>query len=277
MMQDLQNHYSEFQADIVGHWAIDFCDLNNASYDLDIENARIIIHNFGLSAQHLLSSKYFRPQVALAMAEAYRMVRHVEWLDGMLTRYNPETIILIGRICVADTVTQTIKFAFDAKTNKDDVLWKHILCGENADMAMAFINGLEKFLTAGMDYNVAEKKACAVAFNTWFACSTRMDLCDHDTLTLMDDMIENNEIFDLKKMEKNAVTCLTLMPGCQTSYIDTHLQNDILKNPYYIAMNNTANQTHLAQITRDINTVNVAGIVFRDHALAQRFALVDHA
>lgn len=275
-MHDILSYpYQSLINDLGKDWRVDFDDLNDVSYDLDIDNAIIVLHNHGLRPDQALSSPYFRPQILLALAEATRMARHVEWLDGMIARYHPQTIILLGRICVADTTTQKIKFAWDAKQDNDGSLWKHILCGESSDMALAFESSLEKYMTAGLDQAEAIKKSMAVAFNRWFTSPNRMTDCDHDTLNLIDGMITDNIIFNDKTLEKNAMICMTLMPAGESSYIDLYLQNDILKNPYYATIADPFNETHFSQILNDMNKVNVSGLVFSDPHLAARFALVE--
>ena len=273
MLNMVSCRYDEFINDLDDQWRVKFDDLNGIQYDLDIENSVIILHNHGLRPDQALSSPYFRPQVYLALAEALRMTRHVEWLDGMLERYHPETIILIGRICVADTVVQKIKFAWKSKMDGDNALWKHILCSNATDMAISFESALEKYSSAGMEESEAMRKSMAVAFNTWFSCSDRVRDCDHDTLNLIDGMIADHTRFEGKRLEKNAVTCLTLMPGDNNSYIDRFLQEDVLKNPYYVAINDTINQAHFVQAVMDMNTVRIGGLVFSDAALASRFSL----
>lgn len=271
----LQDSYDVLIQDISEGWGIEFDDLNGVSYDLDIGNKKIIIHNFGLKTDNLFQSPYFKPQATLSTIEALRMVRHVEWLDGALNRYHPETILLIGRICVADAQIHKIKCAWDAKMNDDHSLWKHILCGEESDMAVAFIHAFEKFLSSGLDEEEALKKSMAVAFNTWFSSADRQRDCDHDTLNLIDSMIAENTQFEGKRLEKNAITCLTLLAGYDTTYIDKYLQEDVLRNPYYSSVCDEINQSHLMQIISDMNKIHVGGLVFQDATLAARFTVCE--
>lgn len=275
MLEIMSGHYGALIDDLDGDWHVNFDDLNDLTYDLDIDSNVVILHNHGLRPDQALSSPYFRPQIILALAEALRMTRHVEWLDGMLGRYHPQTIILIGRVCVADTSVQKIKFAWEAKIDEDPTLWKHILCGDETDMAVAFESSLEKYLSSGMDDEGAMRKAMAVAFNQWFSNPDRVRECDHDTMNLIDGMIADRVHFDGKRLEKNAITCLTLVPGEDDSYLDRFLQDDVLKNPYYAAITDPINQSHFMQIITDMNTIRVGGLVFSDPVLAARFALAE--
>jgi len=260
---------------MMDEWSIDYKDLNDIPYDLDIDQKTIFIHNFGLSEQALNQSSYFKPQSDLAMIESMRMVRHVEWLEGAMARYHPETILLVGRICVADCQIQKIVKSYNEKMNGNDLLWKHILCSDLTDMAQAFEKALEKFMDTGHDLNLSMRQSMAVAFNRWFSCHDRLQQCDHDTLNLMDDMIEEGSQFGTKRLEHNAVVCLTLMTGDNTSYIDSHLQKDILNNPYYRDVTNDINEIHLMHVINDMNKTHVNGVSFSDPQLAARFAVCE--
>lgn len=277
VMNDLlSDHYDFIMDETPCAWTIDFDDLNNSPYHLDIDETRITLHNFGLKTDHLLASPYFRPQVVLALVEAMRMARHMEWLDGSWGDYNPETLLMIGRLCEADVQTHKILVAWNAKIEDDNhVLWKHILCGDQSSMAVAFITAMETLMSKGMDEDIALKKSMAVAFNSWFGDVDIVRACDHDTLNMLDDMVMSNHQFGTKKLQRNLLTCLTIMGNENTTYLDRFLQDDILKNPYYSALNDEINQSHLMQIMMDMNTISVGGIKFHDPALAARFALID--
>jgi hypothetical protein len=266
-------------ADLGQDWTVDYSDLSeHTAYDLCIESQTIYLNTHGLKADKAFASPYFRTQILLAYARALRMARHVEWLDGMLERYHPETILLIGRICIADTETHAIRLAFEAKIDNDDTsLWRQLLCGSVSDMAVSYENALENLLTKGIEEALATNKAMAIAFNQWFSCEERVGSCDYDTLGMIDGMIAANTRFQGKTMEKNAITCLTLTAGEDGSYIDSALQTDILKNPFYKSLNNPINQGYFMQIMQDMNKFKINGIVFSDPALAQRFQAIEDA
>lgn len=276
MLTDTINHYARLFDDIHDDWVIEYRDLNGVSYDLDIENRTIILHNFGLNHDALMTSLYFKPQVILALAESLRMVRHVEWLDNMLHRYHPHSIILMGRICVADAMTHKIRVAWDMKCDDEDAAWKHLLCSDLSDMTVAFSNMLEKLLSSGFDNDIAYQKSMAASFNQWFADENRLKQCDHDTLNLMDDMIADHTTFQSQPLNHNTVSCMTLPYGDEKqSYLDSSLVKDILKNPYYSMIDDTINQSHFMQVVEDMNKFHIGGLTFNDADLAARFAFPD--
>ncbi len=259
--------FADYHNDIVGDWTVEFDDLNDIGFDLDIENSTLILNSYGLKPDIAMRSHYYRPQIHLAMIESLRMIRHVEWLDGTLERYHPADIVHIGRICVADTHVHKIMTAWDIKCEGDDALWKHILCSDHADMALAYEKGLEKDLTV--------EQSMAIAFNTWFSGSDRLRDCDHDVLNLMDNMLDENTNFGNKKIKSYIVNALTMIVGEDSSYIDKMLQDDVTFNPYYRDIQDPINQSYLSQIVNDMNKTRVGGLVFQDSDLASRFAICD--
>ncbi len=275
MILELSDYYQILLGDIHDEWTIEYDDLNNGSYDLDINQKIITVHNFGLKTHHLMASPYFKPQVMLALVESLRMVRHVEWLDGVLNRYHPEIILLIGRLCVADAMAHKIHYAWDTKLEGDESLWRFLLCGADSDTALAYSKTLEKCLTTGVDEDVACKKSMAAALNMWFVNDQRLKDCDHDTLNVIDDMISEGTSFANQSIKANAVTCMTLMGGDTTTYLDQFLIHDIIKNPYYRAVDDAINQSHLMQCIADMNKVYVGGLVFQDASLAARFTFCE--
>jgi hypothetical protein len=257
----------DYHNDIVGDWAVEFDDLNDIGFDLDIENNTLILNSYGLRPEIAMQSHYYRPQIMLAMIESLRMIRHVEWLDGTLERYHPADIIHIGRICVADTHVHKIMTAWDVKCDGDDTLWKHILCSDHADMALSYENALDNGLT--------QHQSMACAFNMWFSGDERLRDCDHDVLNLMDNMLDDNGTFGHKKIKSYVVNYLTIMVGDDASYIDKMLQDDVMFNPYYRDVSDVINESHLSQIVSDMDKTRVGRLVFQDSALASRFAICD--
>jgi hypothetical protein len=258
-------------SDISNGWVVAYDDLNTVGYDIDVNEKTLTLNHFGMGFDSVMSSHYFRPQMQLSIIEATRMIRHIEWLDGALGDYHPESIIQIGRICVADALAHQI---LSTSTNDDngDAPWKHLLCGDISDIAMAFENGLESYLTRNMDYNIALKKSMAMAFNTWFSNQDRLKACDHDTLDLIDEMSDNQDFNDGQKLQTNDIVCLTSMRGTQSTYIDKTLCDDVIHNPYYKAIDDPINQSHFMQIIHDMHATRVGALVFQDSDLAARFS-----
>ncbi len=271
------DQFQSLVADLRDVWDVVYDDLDHMPYDMDWNNRRIILNNYGLRPESALQSYYFKPQIELAYAESLRMARSVEILIDCLADFHPETILLIGRICVADACIHKILYAWQERLNQNPTPWKHILCGEDSDVALAFINGLEKLLASGCSEKIATQKAMAIAFNTWFACADKKRNCDHDTLNLIDDMVPRRTDMALSRLslEAKTLSSLTFITGEKISYLDGPHQKDILKNRYYAQCDDVINQTHLTQILNDMDTITVGQIAFRDIDLAKRFLIAE--
>lgn len=270
---DMTSIIAALWRDIDPAWEVALCDLSDHAYDMDLDQKILSVNAKGLMADQVLASPYFGPQILLSVIEAARMVRHVEWLGHALERYHPESIIKIGRMCVADSVAQTIHTAWHARECGFEALWKHLLCGPHSDMAQCFDRVMERCLTQGIDESDAMIEALSLTFRTWFTDEDRVRACDHDSLNVMDDLIESDVTMGVKQIDSAAVTCLTLQIGGETTYLSSDLVRDMMTNPFYGAVDDPINQTHLMQIIRDNKISEVAGIPFRDVGLAQRFML----
>lgn len=273
-MNDAIPFIAPFIRDIDSEWTVMLADLSGDTYDIDPHARILYLDNNGLPDAKVLSSPYFMPRTVLGLIEGLRMVRHVEWLDGALEKYHPESVLRLGRICVADTVTQMIACAFAVKAGGTDILWKHILCGDYSHMARQFSRIYEKLLTSCQYDEIGEayKQAMAGAFNSWFSLESGVIACDHNSLDLMDAMMADNISFGYKSIEPAAVTCLTLQSGGGSSYIEPALLKDIVKSPYYVAVTDPINQTHLMQLMHDMQCITVGHVAFHDTKLAARFS-----
>jgi len=270
---DFKDFYEPLCADIDPSWNISYSDLdNNIPYDIDIGNRTITVQSYGLSFHALMSSPYFKPQAQLALVEGLRMTRHMEWLDGDIQNYKPDDILLIGRTCVADVTAHKIYHAWLEKIENDNPYqWKHILCSNAVDIAQSFEIMIERLQVQGFDDNTVIQKSMATAFNQWFSSQDRIRGCDHDTLNMIDDMIDENTQFLSTTLQGNILSCLTHQVSTTTSYIDQTFIHDVLHNPYYRTVLDEVNKIHLNHIKRDINTFHVAGLTFQDATLAERF------
>jgi len=266
------------QADLSAEWDFTYDDLDDAAYHIDADDHVITLNSYGLKPAAAMASTYFRPRIELALIESLRMARHHEWLDDVMTDFSPSSHVMINRVCEADVQAHKILTAWMARadTDNDGILWKHILCGADADMAMAFRTGLETLMAAGADDQQAMQKATAMAFNTWFAAPERIRVCDHHILNMMDDIMMNTAMRPgTAQLSSKMVACLTALNGTKDSYLDYHHQKDLVKNPYYTSIQDDINKTHLAHIIRDVKTHHAAGLVFQDGALAKRFAIIE--
>ncbi|PCH99785.1 MAG: hypothetical protein COB76_04880 [Alphaproteobacteria bacterium] len=273
--ENLTALFAALWRDIDPAWDINLCDLSGHGYDMDVDQKILSIDSKGLLPDQALSSSYFAPQILLSLIEGIRMVRHVEWLDNALERYHPESIVKIGRICVADSVSQTISVAWHGRGQGCDAMWKHLLCGMHSDMAQCFDRVMERGLSQGGDESDVLTEALEMTFRTWFTDEDRVVRCDHDSLNVMDELLNDEIEIGFKHIEQASIVCLTLQVGGNVTYLCRDVLRDMMRNPFYGAIDSLINQTHLMQIIRDTKINEVAGIPFRDIDLASRFMMID--
>jgi len=273
MLLEISHHYQTLIDDLQNDWTVELKDLNNAPFEIDTDSNTIFIHSYGLHHNRLMQSDYFRPQFLLNMVEALRMAKQTESLEDIIHRYQPNQIMLLARVCAADAITQKISFAWDAKLEDDNSLWKYLLCSDISDVALAFATSLEKLLTTGHDIDNAYQKSMVAGFNQWFASQDRQKQCDYDTLNMMDDMIADNVIFRTQSLDKNIILFVSSLIGEQKTYLDDDFIEDVLNNPYYASCHDEINQIHFMQIINEMNKINVGGLVFQDPNLAARFTI----
>jgi len=260
----------------VHDWTIEYDDLNDRSYDVDMDDQTITIHNFGLSDARLMESQYFRVQADLALIEAQSIATRLKWLGASLHDYHPEMIMILGRIMMADAQVQKIAYAYHEKCEGRDRMWKHLLCSDVMDLAKIYDQSLSYFQNNQQDDEVIIRHAMASVFHSWFLDHQRIETCDYDTLSFMDDMLDDDVVFGSQKPTLNDVTCLTPNMQDERSYLDRELQKDILKNPFYHDVKNDIHKTYLTQIITDNGKMFVNGIGFSDFGLAQRFFVMDN-
>jgi len=272
---EFMSFLSPFIAEIDNDWQMTFEYLDHNDYEIDEENKRILFSTYGLEVKQALKSPYFSPKIILSMVEALRVIRHAEWLDSSLMHYHPWSIVQIGRICMADIATQLLSFAWVIREEGYRDTWKTLLCSDYADMAVIYQTIIEKKLS-DIDMVVLRGIALAETFKQWFAKDERVAECDHSTLDLIDSMLLEQERPDQdcfnEYLKAMTVICLTLRAGGISSYVDTKMRTDILDNPYYSSISDPINHTHLKQIIRDLDTISIGNIAFRDKELAARFA-----
>ncbi len=263
-----------FRAQLSSVWNLHYADLSVESpYEIDCETQTITIHNFGLHINKAMESHYFAPQIELITIESLRMAYHAQNIDDMLNGLRIEDIIILARVIEADIQTTKIMAAWLARMQNNPILWRHVLCGDNADMATAFVRGLEAYLSSGMDQNQAMKNAMAMGFNQWFSCATRQQKCDHDTLNMIDDRM-NEFCIGQMTLSDNDISMVTSLLGDDISYLNTAHCHDILINPYYGQIRDEINQVHFNHIYRDMDKTYIGDLAFHDDDLAHRFVTI---
>ncbi len=250
-------------------WFVAFEDLRNSDYCIDVEERLLIIDsnilNFAVSGR----SSYFRNTIVLTMIKALRDIWQENRHGGFDELYSPEYIILMERIRAADLDVVAILVAWELSCKEYPKIWNHVMGSDINDMAMVFLRHLERVPPSLSNNN--GNGAIVASFKQWFNCARRVDICDHEILEYMDDILvstSSENAFGRKRPSKMSVEILSCLPN-KTAYLQG-LGSEILSNPVYSSINNEINQTHLLHIIDDLEVVTIENVAFRDKELAYK-------
>jgi hypothetical protein len=180
--------------------------------------------------------------------------------------YSPEDVLMLERIRAADCDTCTILASWELRGAGYGEVWRHLLGTEEGDMAIVFTRVLERDPTALFD-----GAALAYAFRQWYAHSTRVDGCDHETLEVLDDILLDGGIdnpFGKKRIDHEIIETLSELPD-GTLYLDG-MSHVIINDPFFSGLKDEINQTHLFHLMYDLEVKMVENVPFRDHKLAKK-------
>ena len=264
---DLLAHLTDLiVTDVMQEWTITSDPALVEPYHIDSVNRTLSMREDG-------SSAYFAAEYCLNLIEALRLVGHIERVRDDVRSFHPEGLMRLTRLCMADAAAYTVLMAWRLKMdNEDQVLWKHVLCGDYSDIAQQFARVWDRFhLHPGFFQNDLEKKSLAAAFHQWFSDTGRMNAIDRDTLDYMDELLWEDSSFGNRFPKAQDVACHTLYGADQYSYLTQQSIADVTHDPYYSTIHDTVTQTHLMQIIAEMNKFRVGGLLFNDRILAERF------
>lgn len=240
-------------------WRIGLSRLEQHDFHLDVPARTIILDNHGLDAEGFARAPYFYHAVQVSLIRALRDAWQEKRHGGFDENYTPESVLLLERIRAADSDVMAVMIAWEL--NGD--LWRHLTGSEDSDIALAFSNCLEQD-------PVSTGKALTATFRQWFRNVARVNVCDHETLEYMDDVLNANvgPAFGKKRAGKICVEVLSCLPD-KTAYL-RGLGEDVLSDPLYAGLSDPINQTHFMHVMRDASVCYVQNVPFRDAALAAK-------
>lgn len=247
-------------------WSIELDDLDSHDFHLDVPEKHIVINTHGLGAASLSRSDYFRNLMIVSLARALRDVWQESRHGGFEDMFGPESILMLERVRAADCDTITILVAWELRCADLSDMWRHILGSDEGDLAMTFSNYTEKKME---EPNL--HKALHATFRQWFASEDRINICDHETLEYLDDLIalEGRSIFGAQHLQAKNLEILSCLPD-KTAYLQGH-GRELVSDPLYAGMADPINQSHFMHIMHDMQAVTVGGVPFRSETLAAKF------
>lgn len=248
-------------------WSAGLADLHNGGYFINPESRRILLDSFSLDASALGNSLYFRNGLLTGFIRALRDI----WHEGRVSAteesgFAPEYILMIERARAADCDTATVLVCWELRGAGFPDVWRHVLGGTEGDMAIVFTRYLERDPGALFD-----GAALAYAFRQWYADSSRVDGCDHETLESLDGILSGTDSrnpFGRAMPAGTDVESLSVLPD-GICYL-AGLGETVLRDPFFAGMNDPVNQTHLFHLIYDMEVTMVNNVPFRDSALARR-------
>lgn len=248
-------------------WFLSLTGLHNQGYQLNLPRKTLYLDDFGMDADMLSRSDYFRHDILMNLMRALRDVWHESQERDLTDLYAPENILILERVRAADCDTVAILGAWELRGAGYPQVWRHVIGAPEGDMALSFTQYLERDPSALFDGS-----ALAYAFRQWFAGNERVNACDHETLEYLDDLILSDDTdpnpFGQDRLTGKIIEQLSNLPD-GVCYLK-RLGDMILEDPYYAGMNDPINQAHLFQMIYDLKVTMVNNVPFADGKLARK-------
>lgn len=250
--------------DLESDWSLEAADLDGRPFAIDTDSRIILLDTQGLSPAALWRSDYLRHGLTLSFFGALRAAWHGEREAELRAKYRPDLWLMLGRIISADIAAMTARMAFEVGLKDCEPVWRHALGDESGDMALAYLNELDR--KPFIDNDTA---ALAAAFERWFGVPARVTAADMDMLGDMDLRLETLKMRGSGTITEGAVKCLTLDPLTCKSYLGP-LAAEIAGNPVWRTLVDPVVEAHFLQLVDEIGMIRIEGLAMRDKNLAAR-------
>ena len=247
-------------------WDIRLDDLSAGGYGVDDSTHTILIDHFGFTASALGRSAFYRNALFVNFVKALRQLWHDRNDHSFENTHRPDVTLMLERARAADCETMAILVGWELRGAGHSDVWRSILGSEEGDMAMIFTRAIEKDPTGFYDGSVLTRTFCQ-----WYGDEGRIASCDHATLERMDIMLDEAqgaEVFGSEPLRAADIEKLSRLPGGK-AYLNGGMGRNICTDPYFMALNDPINESHLFQIVYDSKVVLVSGVPFRDKRLAR--------
>lgn len=246
-------------------WDIRLDDLSQGGYGVDDEAHAVAIDHFGFTASALGRSAFFRNALFINFVKALRQLWHARSGHSFERTHRPDVALMLERARTADCETIAILVGWELRGAGYSDVWRSILGSEEGDMAMIFTRAIEKDPAGFYDGSVLTR-----AFCQWYGDEGRVVSCDHATLERMDFILEETQgakAFGDDPLRSDDIEKLSILPGGK-AYLNGMGKN-ICTDPYFMALNDPINESHLFQVVYDSKVVLAGGVPFRDKKLAR--------
>jgi len=246
-------------------WTVQFSDLGGSGFMLDASKRALILDHFGFMAGAIGRSSYFRNAMFLSFVRGLRALWQVQKdPQDSFPMYRPDSILMKKRVEEADSVAVSILIAWELRGEGHADVWRNLLGSDDGDMAMVFTRAMEKDPGGFYDGSILARTFCQ-----WYADPVRVATRDSLTLQAMDGYLRQGKgQFGDAPLTEKMVDALSILPGGR-SYLQG-MGETIIRDPFFVCMNDEINESHLFQIVYDSRVVMVGGVPFRDQRLARK-------
>lgn len=255
---------------IENDWNIKVADLGTGGFHLDIPQKELTLDHYGLTADSLARSSFYRYEFVLNLVRGLRDIWQEARFGALERDMRPEAVLILERVRAADADTITVATIWELRCAGFNDIWRHLLGGDLSDLAAAYADKQQHKASVS-----SNKKAMADIFQLWFFNDARVKLVDHETLDTLDmvlewaqEQTERFNPFGEKFLSAKTVTALSCLPD-KCAYLAPTAKR-ICADPEFMTINDPINEAHLFQIVYDMDVVLVDHVPFRDGALARK-------
>jgi len=248
------------------NWRVTIEPLDDAAYDLDDEQKILVLNNYNLKLPTFEKNGYFRHALVLALVKGLRDIWHIESRQPYEHGLTLESVLLLERIRAADCDVIALLTAWELRGEGIPEIWRHILGAPEGDMAMRFTCAVEQ--QPGRLFNGT---ALIEAFYGWFNNESCVSACDQQTLDMIDmnlDMARQTKLYGKKKPSTEFVEKLSYLPD-KSCYLKNY-GYEIINNAQFTGLRDDVSRTYYSQIKRELETVTIGAVAFRDPKLAAK-------
>lgn len=246
-------------------WSVGFDDDEYEGSDLDFSARCLYIPRGPVTAKTSTNTSQYYFGMLVNLTHGLREIWHETQGHVLPQDLCPEDLIKKERILEADRVCSAIGVLWELREKHHYDMWRHALSSPLSDVAESFMNILKG------DNRNNIPLAWAYGFHQWYAGTNRMSEVDRLTLEAMDyclNQSQHRNPFGGQKLQPNTIERMMRVPS-GACYLQG-LGVSILQDPYYMQFSDPINEAHLFHILKDIESVHVESVSFRDADLARR-------
>ncbi len=247
-------------------WKIRLERVEDGAYSLDADEKIICLDQGILSANAIGRAGHLRSTILGAFIKALREAVQDGALPKAESTFRPEDVLMAERVRAADADLVLVQSAWELRAAGQSELWRHVLSGEDGDLALVFACAIEK--NPASQYN---GQALSHSFTQWFEDNLRVDGAEHRALEILDTYLsqtDNAEDLGTQRLSAEQVEQISTLPG-QICYLEGR-GAEILNGPAFSGLSDPINQAHLFQIVYDSKVTRKGGVPFRDQSLARK-------